>query len=316
MDNWEQNQLIAAEENPMWRIQLSRERPVGLPFSQVYLKSDELVDDSERFRKRLSMAVHHISLESKGYRDLGRYLEGKLGVDGPVFTTTPLHDWKKFYLRLEIRDVLDSITRIHEYFARQTDAVEKVLGKQFSSSQTHVALRSFRATIQEIFAEEPIGYELDEEFGVHFRVDTAFSLEKQSAIKGLSGKQYGPAREYIEKIDDCLMQSPADGTGAIRNVFFAVENVGNQLLGTRQFDGKAINALKNLLAVKYQDGLDDHLKAANATMAQSFGSWVSACHNYRHEKGTEKPHRPPEDLAILLVNQGFGYVRWLAALNN
>ena len=46
----------------------------------------------------------------------------------------------------------------------------------------------------------------------------------------------------------------------------------------------------------------------------SLKDWADACHNYRHAPGEPDPARPPEELAVVLVSQGFTYVRWLADL--
>lgn len=278
------------------------------------MKPDELISDSPRFRKRVAMAVHVFSGDERDYIELGKFLEGELGIDRPRFHGNTADRWKEFFLELETADVLDCVTLTYKRANNTLEATKRILGGKLLDSQKKQQgnLNRFKTKIERIFLEEHVGYELDAALGIHPRIDQAFSAAKASAVKGLSSEKYGPARNYIDEIDKCLLSNPIDGTGAIRNVYWAVENVGNQLLGTRELQGNALKGLQALLTKLSSN--DEHLKAANATIVKSFGGWISSCHNYRHEKGSPEPHQPPPDLAILLVNQGLGFVRWLASL--
>jgi len=60
---------------------------------------------------------------------------------------------------------------------------------------------------------------------------------------------------------------------------------------------------------------DQIAKGAAATTLHSLIDWVNACHKYRHGHNVQAPADPPLELAILLVNNGFGFARWLAALS-
>jgi len=49
-------------------------------------------------------------------------------------------------------------------------------------------------------------------------------------------------------------------------------------------------------------------------MLNAFEDWTAACHVYRHAPGEAETSQPSFEIAILMVSQGYGFVRWLAEM--
>jgi hypothetical protein len=62
-------------------------------------------------------------------------------------------------------------------------------------------------------------------------------------------------------------------------------------------------------------GSDRPTASTAARMLSSFDDWVNAAHPFRHGHNTEVPVSLPDDLAVLLVSQGAGFIRWLADID-
>jgi hypothetical protein len=82
----------------------SSERPIGQRFSHVYLRSANLLQDSERARRRIGALVNSL----KDADGLSIYLTQELGVD-PVWGMSSVL-WSDTLRKFEPRDVFDFIT--------------------------------------------------------------------------------------------------------------------------------------------------------------------------------------------------------------
>ena len=57
------------------------------------------------------------------------------------------------------------------------------------------------------------------------------------------------------------------------------------------------------------------VKNASLKLCDGFKSWVEAAHFYRHADDQPGPAQPPQELTVLMVSQGYGWVRWLATID-
>jgi hypothetical protein len=107
---------------------------------------------------------------------------------------------------------------------------------------------------------------------------------------------------------------PPDGKAAVRGVFTPAEGLFRLMtsagvLGVSELD-KNIRPRIDALFVA-----DIPARTASHRILASFQDWIAACHQYRHEPGTEEPAQPPLSLAIMLVSQGAGFIRWLIQID-
>lgn len=57
------------------------------------------------------------------------------------------------------------------------------------------------------------------------------------------------------------------------------------------------------------------MQRASAKALEGFKDWIEAAHHYRHEQGVETPSQPAEEIGVMPISHGVGYVRWLAQLD-
>lgn len=265
--------------------------PIGERFSLVYLRPQQLLPDTPRFRRRLIKVFEaHAGNDSA---DFGQHLEVALGIKVLLGGYEGLYiDWEDF-LGFELRDVLDCITLLHKYLILR-------------NANTGAYIKHVR----HVLAEEAMAYRLDDEGGVHPAIDTAYQIAQQTVIRSLGTQEFHAARQYIVRADDELL--PKGNTReAIRAIFDAVENVFKQCFPKAISINKANiqNYLRPHIDQLYLDNVAR--RTANKSI-ESLIDWVDAAHNYRHEPGHAEPVGPPDDLAVMIVSQGLAYVRWLA----
>jgi len=265
----------------------------GKRFSLVYLKSDRLIPDSIRLRRRLIAVFEGEIGHNSG--EVGRILQGELGISVLTFNYGSYFVTWSDILRWEMRDVLDAIT---------------LIGRTFDGNEGKYS--RFKREISRIFAEESASYRLDEKCGVHPAIDAAYLANFDSMIRHLGSKRFESARTHVAKADDELLPA-GNSREAIRAIFDAVENLYKQIFPKAQSINSAgiKNDLKPFAQRFYLDGPEARAVSKNV---DALSDWVEACHNYRHDPGHPDPTPPSEELAVLIVSQGIGYVRWLADL--
>jgi len=276
---------------------MSDDIPVGLPFSQAYLRPGNPVQDDPRFRRRLSALFGLIGIPNAD--PLVTALKLRAGIIVPsVYMGS---DWNQFFEKNPIVDVLDSIGIIY-------GLLRASLPKAADHWKTGVAT---------ILSEQAMAYRLDEECAVRRLVDEEFDRTRAAAIAGLGAAKYRVAREFFDKAVDALEQTPPDAAGMVRNVFLANEEVFKLMFPAvdRLATGNARNHLKPENSVGTQSA-----KTASAEMANAFAKWVAACQQYRHapgeiHQGGEDTAAPPLNLAIAMMSSGATYLRWLIAID-
>ncbi len=267
----------------------------GQRFSHLYLRREELLQDSPRARRRIASFVSAIP---KDAGDLGHFLVAELGID------VMWGDWALTLSRFGTADFLDSITLIYRHFT---------LKRQSPVGMRNPRLNEwFLETSRRIFSEERLSYRIDDRGGVHFKVDAEFAANTNATMTAIEAPRYANVRTEFEKGTSALSNAIPDGKEAIRGVFGVAECL-YRLMFVKAAKLTSADATKALgAAAQSLYASDPVAQRAASKMVNAFADWVDACHNYRHEQGTEEPSQPPLDLAIEIVSAGAGFVRWLA----
>jgi len=272
----------------------------GKRFSLVYLRTDEVLADSERMRMRMAKLFSQVA-RSSGNHDVefGHFVEGELGIK--VLRSTGMGSYFSYETVLKeanIQDILDMVTLLWRYLPRGR-------GQE-----------SFLKEMRRIFAESQMGYRIDDEGGVHPAFDGAFEAVRSSVVRGLGGPEYATERKFLDDVESALKADPVNGRQAIRCVFDAVENFFKQMYpGAPRLSGQFIvqhlrpEVAEILAEEKYATEREASFKSI-----ESFKSWVDGAHYYRHADGKPEPFQPSDDYAVHVVSQGLGFLRWLVDL--
>ena len=157
------------------------ERPQGQRFSQLYLERGAPGQDSVRMRRRIAALVRNFKPD--GLMDV---IETELGIDVPV--SYDHIGWEDFFADAELRDVLDTVTLVAACM-RNNDRK-----RGYHSGD---AVRSVRA-VGDIFTEENLHYEVDDQGGVHLSVDQEFERNRASTLAGLGAPRYVNVAQNFE----------------------------------------------------------------------------------------------------------------------
>jgi len=208
---------------------------------------------------------------------------------------------EQYFLDAHAHDVLDSITAVFQILAG-------------SGSRANPGERWLEA-IREIFADEHMAYRVDDLGVVHVLVDQAFDAARVSAIGALAGEAFKAARAHFDEAIAALEDDPPDTRAAVRNCFDAAENLFKLLTGTGQ-DLTQANVTATLKPVvdRLHSNLDAATQSHAARMLSSFADWANAGHPYRHAQGGTEIQAPTQSLAVLHLNTGAGFIRWLAQM--
>jgi hypothetical protein len=203
------------------------------------------------------------------------------------------------FLQAHIHDVLESITAIARFLAN---------GPRRSSASDH-----WVRTVRRIFAEEHMAYRIDDLGVVHPLVDQAFEAARISVIGALAGDAFNAARAHFENAIAALEENPPDTRGAVRDCFDAAENLFKLLAKTGQDLSKQnANATLRPIVDALHGSLDQAIQQHAGRRLSSFAAWADAGHPYRHAQGDTEIQAPTMPLAVLYLNTGAGFIRWLA----
>ena len=272
--------------------------PKGQLYSRIYLQPTETVRDSARMRMRVLRAIErHIPRNRRG-ADFGAAVEGELGIEivRSGGYSPPYVSWERLVRQeLSVSDLLNVLTMLW----RMVDG----RGRD-----------NFRTNITRIFAEEGIGFSLDEEMGFHPGFDEEFERSRNSLVRILNGERFRHAADFVALSETALLANPLDGRAAIRAVYDAAENLFKGITGKQNITNGHVR--QELAAVALQ-GMpqDGKPNVAVNKLLNAFEDWAAACHVYRHAPGEAETAQPTEAIAILMVSQGYAFVRWLAELS-
>lgn len=271
--------------------------PKGQLYSRVYLQPTETVRDSTRMRMRVVRAIEKHIPEIRRDTGFGAAVEGELGIEivSSGAYSRPYVSWDRLVRQeLSVSDLLNILTMLW----RNVDG----RGRD-----------NFRNNITRIFAEEGIGFSVDEEMGFHPAFDEEFERSRSSIVRILNGERFRHEADFIALSETALLANPLDGRAAIRAVYDAAENLFKRITGKQNITNGHVR--QELAAVASQ-GIpqDGKSNVAVNKILNAFEAWAAACHVYRHAPGEAETTQPTEAIAIVMVSQGYGFVRWLAEL--
>lgn len=269
---------------------------IGNRFSQVYLKQDTPVVDSQRMRNRLSAC--YWDLLSSDSSDLVKMIHLETGAKVPFVVSS--YSLTEFFETCETRDILDSITIIFRYYHA---------GRLNSHKATQ-----WHSFVSRVFREENLGYRLDALGGVHFFHDEEFERNRVATVAGLA--TLPSVREAFEKSHVFLDQDTPDTASAVRAVFESIEILYKHLIKAEGKDRLNSHGVQKILKPKVQEKLAEKSVELKATehMLDGFCDWIDAGHMYRHGQKTEATEPPSIDFAVMFISQGASYLRFLLQL--
>ncbi len=266
----------------------------GQRFSQLYLDKGRPVNDNERMRNRIS--AYYVQNLYKFNDEIAALIKTKTGAVVPCNIGV-----QEFFMKNQIRDVLDSITLIYKYCAENNNLLVANEWKNFVSN---------------VFEEENVGYRLDEKCGVHFFIDEEFERNKSAVIACLSESNQPAVLEAFKKSYSFLDQIAPDTASSIRLIFEATEILYKHIVNAEGNDRLNSSGVKNKLKPLLLATIKDNSVAQTACghMLDSLSGWIEAGHMYRHGQKNKEPLSPPLDFAVLYISQGAAYIRYLLPL--
>ena len=262
-------------------------------FSLIYLEQGAPTRDSERFRNRLAAfyaseiaSTHGSAVVDEFEKETGAIVPGG---GAPRFFAKVIREGA-------LRDVLDAITIIY-----------RVLQARFSPDQ-HTWLNFVARAMR----ETNVGYCIDKNGIVHFRVDEAFELNRVSAVALLNKPQFGAAKSALDDAYRHLDSDPMDTKAAVRSMFESLEILAKQIEPTAKNLNKWLvqNTLKPIL-MRARD-YDATEQEVLSRLFDGIANWVDGMHLYRHGQTGHSPVAPSVDSTILLLSTGTAYLRLLA----
>lgn len=272
------------------------QRPVGKRFTQVYVEPSLAANDSSKLRNRVSA---YFTKELYRYGgDVRSNILSEVGCSmrGTGYAGT---DVSTFLKEAGLNDFLDSLTVI----AQSVPSWDQTL---------RTAPRgAWIAFVNRAFSETNVSFELDDQAGVHPRIDAAFVANRQTTLRGLETDKFAAAREHFEEAYAALDGAEPRGGHAIREMHLAIETVFKQHFSkASRLDVGEINSLLKPCVVARLKGPE--LEAAKL-MLTSAGSFISAGHQFRHANGEPEPAPPSMDVTVWMLSQGTAFLRWLVA---
>lgn len=280
--------------------------PIGQRFSLTYVERGAPERDTVRFRRRLKAKFEEFIV---GYREqaaFGDYLVSECGTEMPHVQgyNRPLDVFENS----EMRDVLDTITCFYNFLLAPQAAGRHAL---MSEQRAHAA--SWRDFVARCFAEENMGYTLDEKCGVHYHVDAAFEGNRIATISILGHPMFANARSNFEDACRHMDGDPRDTKAAVRSMFESAEVLAKQLCpGVQKLAGRMIETVMKprVAALASADSTEQLVWSG---MLDGLVDWTNAMHNYRHGQPGPDPVAPSGELAVFVMSSGCTYLRQLAA---
>ncbi len=275
------------------------QKPVGQLFSRAYLQPIETVRDSDKMRVRVLRTILRVVPENRRDVGFGRFVEERLGIK---FVSSHGYsprnvDWERLVCSdLSITDLLDVLTLLWRRLGEHGNGRER-----------------FHLAIALAFEEEAIGFSIDKEMGFHPAFDKEFERSRSSIVRILNGERFLHEADFIEKSEAALLANPVDGRAAIQAVYDATENLFKRLTGKQNIANVHVRQELSQIALQGvpEDGKSN---VAVKKMLDAFEDWAAACHFYRHAPGEADSAQPSIGISILIVSQGYGFVRWLAEM--
>lgn len=265
------------------------EKPVGELFSLVYCQRGIPLEDSVKVRRRLGGFCTQF-LDTTALRSLAKFLTMETGLEMPMVAGR--RSIPEYLLRVEIVDLLNSITLIWRFFQPG--------GAQFG--------RLWHTFVIRVFHEENMRYRLDELCGVHYLIDEAFEDNRVSILPALQKARYVGLRDAFENAYRYLS---SDTKTAARFMFESLEILARLMFPEqRNLNGWLVrNKVKS--AAMSLCATDSTASKVVDGFCEGLAQWVDAMHCYRHGQGLPEPVSPPLELCVYILSSGTSFLRWL-----
>ena len=280
--------------------EINASAPKGYRYSHIYGQPLEPALDRPRARARVAALFERcllddLKLHDGGYQ-LAKFMKQEMGLQVSYSGSSVgyIFKWNDFIRNLDIEDFLDFPTVVYKF-----------MGNNGSYSR---CLKD----INRVFSEEKLNYAVDELGGVHLVIDREFQLTVEATVRRLESPKFHAVQEFVRSSRDGICSRPQALKGAVRNSFFAAETLFKLQFSkaTALGSSEIKQYLSPCLDLRYVSGSIDH--RITEKQLRSFQSWVEGAHFIRHAQAEEVPTEIPEELAVALVSNGMGFIRWLA----
>lgn len=276
----------------------------GEPFDLLYLRPEVPLQDAPEFRVRLFAFLRqheNFAGRSGAARDIVEYLQLEAGYSD-LDREIPLASLQDFFANARVGQVLGCITRLQRMFDEKDHA--------FGYNQP--PWRSYKQNwldhVRRVFREHHLAYDVDAQGGVHPIVDQQFMNDANAAIRALANTKYSSALHDLNTAQTELAKVDRNFKTALCHIFQAVESLAKKLTGAARLTA---NEAKDIGRTAAQlEPLEANRNATNQ-LGQSFASWVNAIQEFRHAQEAPSSNQPSERLAIAMISQGYGWLRWL-----
>jgi hypothetical protein len=273
---------------------------VGLPFSLNYLRPSAPLNDSSRFRVKISQAFGDIA------EDYTFEIKAHFALDvGVSINGSTIYEIKSWFLTASIADVLDCITSTWTFFVKRRNVD---IGRR--SYPGEMVAEKWHSFVSAAFSTESMGYQLDERCGVHYFVDSEFEGARAAAVSGLGAPRYTNVAHSLEKAYAFLDGPVVDTKSAARSAFEAIEILAKLMVSEAQnLNGRMIETRLEPLVLS--GCIDDAHKNMASAIMKSLKEFVNGVHYYRHGQGEESVIEPPMDIAVYILSQVSNAIRLL-----
>jgi hypothetical protein len=273
--------------------------PEGRLFSHVYLRAQDLLPDSPRFRIRLGAHLLQLApgLQVQDLCTALRLYGLEVSTFEPEFLAT--------FRSCPIGDALDAIT-IGYRFALGSERPPVYSSDARPSVAWLTALRG-------VLAEERLGYRIDDAGGVHFLVDPSHEAFRVALLAGFGAEHLKASRTAFEAAMAALEARPLDARRAMIEAYVAGEQLFR--IVTRSAKDLSVQNVETQLRQIVETrtaGLDATEQRAQRRMVTAFGAWADAGQPYRYGDDGTMPRPPSPDFAIAYVSGAATFLRWLA----
>jgi uncharacterized protein (DUF2267 family) len=273
-------------------------------YGDVYGNQLSGLSDSHEARIRISSYLKsHLSAKSEKVvqafmeRELGIIIKNKK-IDFPYTKSIP--DIQRFVSESDVTTLMNFLSIVRGVFHREYEGEEKA--------------REWCIFVERVFREEGMAYTMDSEGMVHPYVDAEFAEHRALTLKGLEGRRYTSVRELYDKAYEALRADRQDTRTAVREMFAALECLARLMVPKLdRLNESAVN--HNIAPLCRERVTEPHAREFTNAMLRALREWVTAHHQYRHEPGVEEPVPPSQDMAVLSLSTGSGFLRFLAAVD-
>lgn len=290
---------------------------VGALFSRVYAGNVEPALDSGAFRKRIAAYVHHDL--HKDHWELSIYLKKESGFAPNTWVSgsSLYHKYEEFILTIPRDQLLNLITFIWRFLNKKHQTLLPRDGKWDLKNLEYrsIPAEAWKRFVERVLLEENIGFVLDAQCGVRFRIDQQYDLQREATLSCLAERRFAASLAAFEDAHRHFASTPQDLKAALRALFESVEIVVKQMYSADRLTAKLVSGeIKSKILSGYPD--DPVARRAVGRVIDGFADWVDGMHHYRHGQGDEAPVVPPLSFAIYAMSSGAAFIRWLVQVEN